>query len=64
MKQKTTVKAGTTLFHVALRYLGDATQWTRIAQINDMEDPFVNQVMTLNIPAVRAGQDQGIGGET
>ena len=63
MKQKVTVKAGTTLFHVAARYLDDATQWTRIARINGMEDPFINQVITLNIPATRAGQDQENGGK-
>ncbi len=63
MKQKITVKAGITLFHVAARYLDDATQWMRLARINDMKDPFINQVMTLNIPAARAGQDQENGGK-
>lgn len=27
------------LFHVAARYYGDALQWWRIAQANDLTDP-------------------------
>ena len=63
MNKKLTVKAGTTLFHIAARYLDDATQWIRLARINDMKDPFISQIMTLSIPAARAGQDQENGGK-
>ena len=59
MNQTITVKAGTTLFHIAVRYLGDATQWTRIARLNDMNDPFLKQITTLNIPSVQIARSRG-----
>lgn len=39
------------LFALAARYLGDATQWNRIAQANAMRDPFFVGERTLVIPA-------------
>ena len=59
MNQTITVKADTTLFHVAVRYLGDATQWTRIARLNGMSDPFLKQITTLNIPFVQTAWSRG-----
>jgi len=38
------------LFRIAAIYLGDATQWIRIAQINRLSDPFLNGVTTLIMP--------------
>jgi hypothetical protein len=43
-------EAGTTLFHVAAKYLGDATEWSRIAAINDISDPFLMNLTPLEIP--------------
>jgi hypothetical protein len=40
MTQTILVQPGTTLFEVAAKYLGDATQWFRIAQINIIRDPY------------------------
>jgi hypothetical protein len=44
--------SGGDLFHVALKYLGDATQWNRIAQQNDLLDPVITGNITLEIPSV------------
>ena len=48
------------LFDIAARELNDATQWTRIAILNKMTDPFFTGVKTLRIPSVNA--DAGTGG--
>jgi len=54
MIQKVLVQPGTTLFQVAAKYLGDATQWIRIAQINNLRDPFsIGAPSVVNLPAVR-----------
>lgn len=49
---KTIQVAGGNLFAVALSELNDATQWNRIAQINNMVDPWFTGVQTLAIPPV------------
>lgn len=41
---------GGDLFHLAAQYLGDATQWLRIAQLNGLTDPQLSGVQTLLIP--------------
>ncbi|HST75456.1 MAG TPA: hypothetical protein VLJ20_08800 [Acetobacteraceae bacterium] len=42
--------AGGNLFQIAAEQLGDATQWIRIAQLNDLSDPMLAGVVTLLIP--------------
>ena len=42
--------AGGNLFQIAAAQLGDATQWIRIAQLNNVSDPMLSGLMTLNIP--------------
>jgi hypothetical protein len=42
--------AGGNLFRIAMTYLGDATQWVRIAQLNGISDPMLSGTMTLRIP--------------
>ena len=37
---------GGNLFQLAAQYLGDATQWVRIAQLNDIRDPWLNAPAT------------------
>jgi len=39
--------AGGNLFRIALVYLGDATQWIRVAQLNGLSDPMLSGTMTL-----------------
>jgi hypothetical protein len=41
---------GGTLFHLAASELADATQWIRIAQLNDLSDPMLSGLNTLKIP--------------
>ena len=41
---------GGNLFRIAAEQLGDATQWIRIAQLNNLSDPFLVGVVTLLIP--------------
>ena len=55
---KTTTVAGGDLFRLALKYLGDATQWNRIAALNGLDDPVLTGLVTLQIPEV----DQTAGG--
>lgn len=42
--------AGGNLFAIAAQYLGDATQWIRIAQQNGLTDPMLSGLVTLVIP--------------
>jgi nucleoid-associated protein YgaU len=42
--------AGGNLFRIAAQYLGDATQWIRIARLNDISDPMLTGTTTLRIP--------------
>lgn len=54
---RTITIAGGNLFRIAAEMLGDATQWIRIAQLNDLSDPEIAGVATLLLPDVdpRAG---------
>jgi len=47
----TVTTAGGNLFSVASNQYGDASAWTGIAKANNLTDPFVQGVQTLNIPA-------------
>ena len=48
----TIMLAGGNLFRVALQQLGDATQWDRLASLNNLTDPWLpaGQIITLLIP--------------
>jgi hypothetical protein len=52
--------AGGNLFQIAAQQLGDATQWIRIAQLNNLTDPMLSGVTTLQIPAVDPSAGGGI----
>ena len=43
--------AGGNLYRIAMDYLGDATQWIRIAQLNGIDDPMLSGTVTLTVPA-------------
>jgi hypothetical protein len=47
---QTLTVCGGTLFDVACRYLGDAAQWDAIASLNNINDPWLNGIVTLVIP--------------
>jgi len=59
----TTVVAspGTTLFQLAARYLNDATQWTRIAVVNNIADPFLTEIQVITIPAPTNTAGENVG---
>ena len=57
---QTVTVAGGNLFSLALQYLNDATQWNRIAQQNNMIDPMLTGINTLQIPSVDPSQGGGI----
>jgi nucleoid-associated protein YgaU len=44
--------AGDNLFRIAAAELGDATQWIRIAELNQISDPLLKGVVTLLIPDI------------
>jgi len=49
---------GGNLFRIAADQLGDATQWIRIAQVNNLTDPIIVGVLDLALP----DSDPGAGG--
>jgi nucleoid-associated protein YgaU len=50
-KTITVTGADRSLFHVAARQLGDATEWVRIADANGISDPMIAPgAVTLTIP--------------
>lgn len=57
---RTITVAGGNLFALALQYLGDATQWNRIAQANGLIDPFLSGINTLQIPSSDPSAGGGI----
>jgi nucleoid-associated protein YgaU len=54
---------GGNLFQIAAKYLNDATQWLRIAQINGLSDPQLSGVVTLTIPGIDQNAGGGIGNQ-
>ncbi len=57
---RTVVVAGTNLFALAAQELGDATQWYRIAALNDITDPLIYGLTTLMLPGLDASASGGL----
>jgi len=57
---KRVIVATDNLFHVAAQQLGDATQWIRIAELNNLSDPVLTGVTQLLIPDVDRAAGGGI----
>jgi hypothetical protein len=63
---KTVDVTGGDLFHLALKYLGDASQWNRIVQVNRTTaggppmDPFLLGITTLKIPPINPAATGGV----
>jgi hypothetical protein len=51
---KNIIVTGGNLFQLASQYLGDGTQWWRIAMLNGLTDPFLSGTVALIIPDVQA----------
>lgn len=56
----TLIVASGNLFQIAAQQLNDATQWIRIAQLNNISDPMLTGVTTLSIPAIDINAGGGI----
>lgn len=57
---QTLTTAGGNLFRIAAETLGDATQWIRIAQLNNLTDPQLAGIATLLIPDTDPSAGGGI----
>jgi nucleoid-associated protein YgaU len=57
---RTLTVAGDNLFRIAAVELSDATQWIRIAELNNISDPILVGVRTLLIPEIQHGAGGGI----
>lgn len=57
---QTITVAGSNLFAIAAQQLGDATQWIRIARLNNLSDPLLTGVVTLLIPSVDPAAGGGV----
>ncbi len=44
-----------------MTYLGDATQWVRIAALNNLSDPWLSGIVTLRLPEDDPSAGGGIG---
>jgi hypothetical protein len=52
--------AGGNLYAIAAAHLGDATQWIRIAELNNLSDPMIQGLVTLLMPAIDPTAGGGI----
>lgn len=59
---KTITVAGGNLYRIALDQLGDATQWSRIAELNGLIDPVLTGIVTLLIPDTDPNAGGGVYG--
>jgi nucleoid-associated protein YgaU len=57
---KVVTVAGDNLFRIAAVELGDATQWIRIAELNQITDPVLIGVTTLVIPDINPSAGGGV----
>jgi hypothetical protein len=57
---QTITVTGCNLFQIAATELGDATQWIRIAQLNNISDPMLVGIVFLTIPDTDPGAGGGI----
>jgi nucleoid-associated protein YgaU len=56
----TTIRvAGANLFRLAAVYLGDASQWNRIAALNGLTDFQIEGALTLRIPPLDKSAGNG-----
>lgn len=57
----TIVVVGGDLFRIALQHLGEASRWLEIAELNDLTDPVLEGVVTLQLPETRVPSGGGSG---
>ena len=56
---KITTVAGDNLFRIAAVELADATQWVRIAELNNLSDPIITTMVSLLIPDINPNAGGG-----
>ena len=52
---QTIVTCGGNLFDIAGRYLNDPNQWSLLATLNGIRDPWLNGIVSLTIPDPQMG---------
>jgi len=57
---KTITVSGGNLYQIAAQQLNDATQWIRIAQLNNLADPMIVGMVNLLIPEIDRNAGGGI----
>jgi len=57
---RTVTVTGSNLFKVAADELNDATQWIRLAQLNNLLDPMLAGIVTLSVPDIDPQAGGGI----
>lgn len=60
MAQQTITVIGGNLFQIAAQYLGDASQATRIAQLNGLSDFWLTGQTTLILPNIDPSATGGV----
>ena len=58
---RTVTVTNATLFDVAAEYLGDPTQWNRIAALNQIRDPWLSGLNTIQLPETSDPTGGGVG---
>jgi nucleoid-associated protein YgaU len=58
---QTITVVSTTLFQIACQYYGDATQWDRIAALNNIDDPWLSGLTTLTLPSTETVTGGAVG---
>lgn len=48
-----------TLFEIAMEELGDALQWTRIAALNGIDDPWLTSIVAGGLKIPEPGESNG-----
>jgi hypothetical protein len=56
---QTLTVCGGTLFDIACRHLGDASQWQSIATLNELNDPWLSGLVTLVLPPAQGSANVG-----
>ncbi len=57
---KSITVAGDNLFRIAAVELADATQWIRIAELNNISDPIITGIVSLLIPEANRNETGGV----
>jgi hypothetical protein len=54
------IVSGANLFQIAAEYLSDATMWIYLAELNHLQDPFLQGLTPIRIPTIGSLRSGGI----